>query len=83
MLREDWRLEEVEMKKREMKSHEALDAGDLRRLRVRLRLSQEEMAAALGVSYVTINRWENGRHSPSRMAQAKIEAMMRGGGAWE
>lgn len=36
-------------------------------------LTQEQFAAFLGVTYPTINRWENGRTNPSRMAMKLIE----------
>ena len=33
-------------------------------------MSQEELAHALNVSYVTINRWENGKSKPNRLAKS-------------
>lgn len=42
-------------------------------VRVRLKLSQEELAHALGVSFATVNRWENGKTSPSKLAQRQFE----------
>jgi len=38
--------------------------------RGQLGLSQEEMAHALQVSFATINRWENGKTHPNKMAQS-------------
>ena len=38
-------------------------------LRQSLGISQEELAHALNVSYVTINRWENGKTVPNKMAK--------------
>ena len=32
-------------------------------------LSQEELAQALNVSYVTVNRWENGKSEPNRLTK--------------
>jgi len=32
------------------------------------RLNEEELAHALGVSFATVNRWENGRTVPSKLA---------------
>lgn len=32
-----------------------------------LKYSQKKMAEELGVSYATINRWENGNNKPSKM----------------
>lgn len=36
-------------------------------------LTQEQFAAFLGVTYPTVNRWENGRTTPSPMAMKLIE----------
>ena len=36
-------------------------------------LTQEQFAAFLGVTYPTINRWENGRTNPSPMAMKLLE----------
>ena len=38
-------------------------------VRQQLGLSQEELAHALGVSFATVNRWENGKTAPSKLAQ--------------
>lgn len=46
----------------------------IRELRLLTGLTQEQFAATLGVTYPTINRWENGRSKPSRLATEKIEA---------
>lgn len=43
-------------------------------LRRQLALSQEELARQLGVSYATVNRWENGRTHPSQLARAQLDA---------
>ena len=37
-------------------------------VRKKLQLSQKQLAAAINVSYSTINRWENGRVVPSNLA---------------
>ena len=42
-------------------------------VRLRLKLSQEELAHALGVSFATVNRWENGKTNPSKLAQRQFE----------
>ena len=42
-------------------------------VRRRLGLSQEELAHALGVSFATVNRWENGKTAPSKLAQRQFE----------
>ena len=42
-------------------------------LRKRLGLSQEKLAAQLGVSFQTVNRWERGHTKPSQLALHAIE----------
>ena len=49
----------------------------IRDLRQRTGLTQEKFAARLGVTFPTINRWENGRARPSPLAMEKIEAFVR------
>ena len=52
-------------------------AAQLRLLRTRLGLSQEQLARRLGMSFATVNRWESGRSRPSaqaRLAIAELEA---------
>ena len=45
----------------------------VKEVRRQLGLSQEEFAYALGVSFATINRWENGKTSPSKLARAHLK----------
>ena len=49
----------------------------VRELRERTGLTQEKFAAKLGVTYPTINRWENGRAKPSPLALKRIEDLLR------
>lgn len=49
----------------------------VRELRLLTGLTQEQFAASLGVTYPTINRWENGRTKPSPLALKQIEGMLR------
>jgi putative transcriptional regulator len=51
--------------------------GLVRELRLLTGLTQEQFAAYLGVTYATINRWENGRSKPSPMAMDKIEQKLQ------
>ena len=37
-------------------------------------LSQEDLARELGVSYATVNRWENSQAKPSKLARAQLDA---------
>lgn len=53
-----------------------LNPGELRRLRQKLYLSQEQMAALVGVCGATVHRWETGRHRPSLLAREKLVAVV-------
>lgn len=48
----------------------------VRELRERTGLTQEKFAAKLGVTFPTINRWENGRAKPSPLALKQIEDLL-------
>ena len=47
-------------------------------VRRQLAMSQEDLARALGVSYATINRWENGQVRPSKLGKAQFDAFCAG-----
>ena len=47
-------------------------AGRIRQLRQKHGLTQARLAELLGISYVTVNRWENGAVRPSSKAWSKI-----------
>jgi len=49
----------------------------IRELRLLTGLTQEKFAAKLGVTYPTVNRWENGHAKPSPMAIRRIEEMLQ------
>ncbi|MDI6709990.1 MAG: helicase-related protein [Bacillota bacterium] len=44
----------------------------LRRLRARLGVSQKRLAELLGVSFASVNRWENAQSRPNRLAWGQI-----------
>jgi putative transcriptional regulator len=47
--------------------------GDfVRSLRRELKMTQEEFAHELGITVGTVNRWENGRFRPSKLARATL-----------
>lgn len=48
----------------------------IRELRNSLGLTQDKFAAKLGVTLLTINRWENGRSKPSPLAMEKVELLL-------
>ncbi|PSO67880.1 MAG: transcriptional regulator [Cyanobacteria bacterium QH_7_48_89] len=45
----------------------------VRETRTRLGLTQTQFAQLLGVSFQTVNRWENGKTKPLPMALKRIE----------
>jgi len=51
--------------------HDHMGAA-IRRLRSKLGLTQEELARELGITVGTVNRWENGRFRPSKLARHTI-----------
>ena len=44
----------------------------VRALRHELKMTQEEFAHELGITVGTVNRWENGRFRPSKLARATL-----------
>ena len=44
----------------------------IKTIRKKLNLNQEQLASLMGVSPVTVNRWENGKANPSFMAQKQL-----------
>ena len=48
----------------------------VRETRQCLKLSQVKLATMLGVSFHSINRWENGRTRPSPLAMKQIEKLL-------
>jgi DNA-binding transcriptional regulator YiaG len=46
-------------------------------VRLQLGLSQDELARALGMSFASVNRWENGKTIPSQLAWAQFNAFCR------
>ena len=46
----------------------------IKKVRKQFGISQEDLARELGVSYATVNRWENGQCRPSKLAKTQFEA---------
>jgi len=46
-------------------------------VRKQLGISQEELARELGVSFATVNRWENGRTNPIKLARSQFEVFCK------
>ena len=47
-------------------------AENIKKLRNKMLLTQQELAKLLSVAYVSINRWENGVHEPTMKAKRKL-----------
>ena len=50
-------------------------ADAIKELRNKMLLSQEEFAKVLGVSFASINRWENGKHEPTIKIKRKLRSL--------
>ena len=48
-------------------------AENVKQVRTQLKMTQENLAHELGVSFATVNRWENGSYNPSRLAKKTFE----------
>jgi putative transcriptional regulator len=46
----------------------------VKEVRKQLAISQEDLAHKLGISFATVNRWENGKSQPSRLARAQFDS---------
>ena len=44
----------------------------IKNIREYINLSQSEMASKMGVSFATVNRWENGHSLPTRLAEERL-----------
>lgn len=49
----------------------------IKSIRQQLGLSQEELAHKLGVSFTSVNRWENGQTKPSKLARKQIDLLSK------
>jgi putative transcriptional regulator len=49
---------------------------DIREVRLEMGLTQEQFAAKIGVSFPTVNRWENQKAKPSPLAIQKLQKLL-------
>ncbi len=49
--------------------------AEIRKIRLSMGLTQQAFAASLNVSFVTLNRWENGKSRPSSLARSQLDAL--------
>lgn len=52
-----------------------MNAKEVRTLRKKLEMTQEEFARKIGVAHFTVVRWENEMNKPSRLAISKLEQL--------
>ena len=52
-----------------------MNGNQIKTLRLSMGLTQEEFAHRLGVTLCTVNRWENNRVVPSRLAVKQLQNM--------
>lgn len=50
-------------------------ANGILKLRAKLNISQEELAKILDVSYISVNRWENNKHTPTKLVKVKLNQL--------
>ncbi|MEG2378279.1 MAG: helix-turn-helix transcriptional regulator [Clostridia bacterium] len=53
----------------------------LKQVRIEVGMTQVELATALHLSFSTINRWENGRARPNRLASVTLLTQLKEKGA--
>lgn len=52
--------------------------GRIKSFRRKWKLSREDLASKIGVSWVTIYRWEKGLTNPHKVLREKLEKVMQG-----
>ena len=48
----------------------------LQQYRLKHQLTQQALATKLGVSFITINRWFNGKTSPSQLQEYRVKKLL-------
>ena len=51
----------------------------IKKIRLYLNMSQTEFAEHMNVSFATVNRWENGRAVPNKLAQMRLYELCKAG----
>lgn len=52
-------------------------SGAILKLRVKLNVSQTELAKILGVSFTSVNRWEKGKFTPTVLIKEKLKQLFK------
>ena len=53
---------------------------DIKAFRLKLGFTQEDLARTLGLALSTVSKWEQGLTSPSRLANEKLQKLVKRGG---
>lgn len=53
---------------------------DIKKIRLNLMLTQTEFAEKLGISFASVNRYENGKSVPTLKVQRKLCELIKKGG---
>lgn len=61
------------MQNKYLNNWKVMSPEQIKTMRQDMKLSQEDFAHKLGVTYGTVNRWENGGYKPSKMAIQRIK----------
>ena len=56
---------------------------NIKALRIKLLITQEELASMLGVSFVSVNRYENGHFEPTMKIKRKLMKLFKENGIVE
>lgn len=51
--------------------------GIIKAIRSKLFITQTELAEMIGVSFASVNRWEQGHHEPTMKAKRKLAEICR------
>ncbi|MFB2892874.1 helix-turn-helix domain-containing protein [Aerosakkonemataceae cyanobacterium BLCC-F50] len=68
------------LKTRRLIAKQPMIGNLVRELRQAMNLSQEKFAEHLGMTFPTINRWENGHSKPSPLALKQIDILLQQSG---
>ena len=52
-------------------------AEAIKKLRNKMILSQMEFAKLLGVSFMSVNRWENDKYAPTKLVKVKLMQLFK------
>jgi len=54
-----------------------MEANEILELRKKLKMTQQQLADAIGIDRVTVARWETGKKKPSNLAKAQLARLAK------